>query len=223
MNRSAKLGVGVLLVVGAGTCFVLCRPKAQAASAPKPAQDSAEVLALRAQVAELRGEVQSSLVGMHSEVEALRDGATQFSQAVAVASAAVQSTEQPPAERAPRLDSEARLQWEKERHAMIADLAAKFSREPRDRNWSSTVEATIREAATQSPALSSAVRGVDCRSKSCRVEVVDDQASNLSENLKYLIRGCGRTLPNVVADHIKATDAADGKAAYVLYMSSGDA
>jgi hypothetical protein len=98
----------------------------------------------------------------------------------------------------------------------LAKVQESFVREPADANWSSARTTSIRELTDKSESLRHAVRSVECRSRTCRVELTDDPAANLGENLSVFTSGLAATLPNVTTDWVRAPD---GTGTYVLYMS----
>jgi hypothetical protein len=173
---------------------------------------AAEIDALRAEVAALRQELRSNAAG----VSALQAEAGRLSNAVAVASAqAEEAFSRPPPGPEPALarNSPERAAWEAERQAMLAETESKFLAEPRDSGWSPGVTTSIREAANRHAGVNNVLRTLDCRSKSCRLEVADEEATALDVS-RFLV-DCGAIFPKVVANRITSPD---GKASYVYYM-----
>jgi hypothetical protein len=110
--------------------------------------------------------------------------------------------------------AEARAASREERRAQIAEIDARFSLESMDIKWAAVAKAAILDAVRKNQSIS--VRNIDCREKSCRVELADDSRAGEQSGVSGFARECGSTLPNVVADHI---DGANGHDSYVLYMS----
>lgn len=113
------------------------------------------------------------------------------------------------------LNSPERAAWVASRKAMIATTEASFQAEVRDDAWSSEKASTLRDAAGTMGALGGTLRAVECRSKTCRVEMRDDPAT--SAEFHRFVRACTRTFPKIIADHV---DEPQGKASYVLYLTS---
>ncbi len=175
---------------------------------------AATITALRAEVDALRQELHTNIAG----VNALQAETGRLAAAVAAASAEPVK-EVPPAESRERprsgrdLDSPERAAWVAARSAMLATTAANFQAETRNVAWSSEKTSTLRETVAGLGALGGALRALDCRSKTCRVQLSDDDAT--SSELHRFVRACGRVFPKIVADHVAEPQ---GKASYVLYL-----
>lgn len=164
------------------------------ATAP-PAEASAGLAMLSNDVAQLRREISA----LKAEVARLADAKV---------------PDQPVLE--PRADDEAEVS--KQHEAMLAAVVGAFQKEPADAAWSTASKSKIGEVASHNEALRHAIRRVDCRSRTCRVELLDDASANLGQNLSLFISELTGTLPVVTTDWTKATD---GTGTYVLYMGGG--
>jgi hypothetical protein len=173
----------------------------------------AELRALEAEVAELRAETQHNVRTMN----ALR--AQTVSDATAAAASAASATRGIEAEvRAedgtrPGPDSEEYRAWEAERQAMIADTEASFQLEPRDSEWSRRITADIQAAALKHGSAKDVLRAIDCRSTTCRLEVVDDREK--AEDLQKFLMDCSMIFPKMVADHIEGPNQ---QFSYIMYL-----
>lgn len=67
-----------------------------------------------------------------------------------------------------------------------------------------------------SDALRGKVRNLECRSRTCRVEIDDDRAGAVSKELPVFVQQLADTLPSTQADHI---DDGNGHTTMVLYMT----
>jgi hypothetical protein len=98
----------------------------------------------------------------------------------------------------------------------VDGVAAAFRGEVADAGWSTTASSAIQAAIAGDEALTPLARGVECRSRTCRVELVDDGSGRLVQALPMFIHHLGRDLPRVTVDRVEGTG---GPAAMVLYMS----
>lgn len=215
MNKRVTVSLAALGAVAAGIVYQF--KGGHALRAEHPHEDSSDVAALKAEVAALRQEARTNARG----VNALRAETGRISEAVAVASARVDAQEQAPAEPSeppprPDRDPERRAAWEAERRAFIASTEADFSGEARNVEWSSQTANSIRETAEKHGAASSLVRNIDCRSKTCRIEVLDREETR--DDLQQFLIDTTVMFPNVVADHIVGPN---DEASYVLYLMAG--
>jgi hypothetical protein len=155
-----------------------------------------------ASVAALWGEV----VSLRHDIETLKTEISRLAQAI------------PPGERepAPSMPVEDHEETKNKHIAMLAKITEEFAKEPSDSNWSSARKSKIRELTERSESMRYAVRNVDCRSRTCRVEMIDDLTANPGENLSLFISELSVTLPKITTDWAKAPD---GTSRYILFMS----
>ncbi|MET0791293.1 MAG: hypothetical protein ABW061_07200 [Polyangiaceae bacterium] len=216
MDKRIIVALVVISVSALGVAYFAPRRIALAAAPERTPDDSAAALgALRSEVSALRQELRNNASG----VSVLRAQTGDLSAAVAAASAqAEQASAKEPTGPDPRLarDSPERAAWEADRQAMIATTEADFQAEARDGTWASGTTSSIREAASKHGTLGDALSAVDCRSKTCRVEIPD--GPNNTQDLSRFLTDCGSIFPKFVSNHVVG---ADGKPSYVLYMMSG--
>jgi hypothetical protein len=112
------------------------------------------------------------------------------------------------------MDPETEATLREERRAHIADLEANFVAEPRDSSWSSATYNAIVEALNANE-LRDAARSIECRSQTCRVEIVD-KGPDTNGMIMRATRQLGQTLPTVEWDHV---DDGNGRRSKVLYLS----
>ena len=60
------------------------------------------------------------------------------------------------------------------------------------------------------------MRSIECRSKSCKVEILDDGSGKVSQSLPSIMAQLGDALPMSQADHAVQ---GDGRVLMTLYMS----
>jgi len=143
------------------------------------------------------------------QVAALRDDVAQLRGSSARA---------PEAASAPsRHDPAARAQARRDERAREAAVEAAFRGEPIDAAWSAQAAARTREAlAGVDTADVPPVRGVECRSATCRVEFGPGDDMAMRRALRPLLGALATVLPRATAGRVEQ---ADGRAATVLYLS----
>jgi hypothetical protein len=157
------------------------------------------VAALRGDVAMLRAEIAEAR-GQASQAASVRTG---------------EPTAEP---HAPAVRSRASLaEYEAARRAEIQQVETDFENQPRDSRWATTATTAIQEGLRTDDALSSAHTKVDCRSRSCRVELVEDAPGKLSESLRPLLSRLGGTFPASTLDY---ENEAGGQRKIVVYLDS---
>lgn len=115
----------------------------------------------------------------------------------------------------PRNDPVSRATVERERQEAIAVLEADFHREPTDRTWSSEATAAVQEALAGDETAQTALRSLECRSQTCRMELADD-TGELAKGLPVLLQHLAPTLPSVTANQI---DDGAGGTTTILYLA----
>lgn len=123
----------------------------------------------------------------------------------------------------PDAEPEARADAERRQRDRVAAVAAEFRDEASDPAWASTASAAIQAAIAADDALRPLVRGVECRSRTCRVALADEGPDRPGKGLPMFVQRLGEELPRVVFD--RAEDAGGGST-LILYMSrasDGDA
>jgi len=212
MVKRIVLSLVIVGAMAAGVARFLLHHREPSRASNEARDDSDEVSALRAEVAALRRQNLDNAWAL----SALRAQTGQLSQAVAAASTQPeQVTASAPAspERARRKDSPERAVWEAKRRELISTTEASFQAEARDSTWASRTRSSIQESAGKRGSATSLVRAVDCRSKTCRVEVTDQE--NEHHDLRNFLRDCSLMFPTVLADHVAGPD---GKPTYILYL-----
>lgn len=98
--------------------------------------------------------------------------------------------------------------------AHITEVEAEYQLEGRDAGWARETQSAITRALDGLPALSKGLRNVECRSETCRVEVVNDHHPDFDKQLPLLsLRLDG--LPSAQYDH---SPEPDGKVRTVVYF-----
>jgi hypothetical protein len=97
-----------------------------------------------------------------------------------------------------------------------ADVAASFRSEPLDPPFALMTAESLRGVLASDELARMPVQAIDCRAKTCRVEIQDDGSGIVPLKLPMLMVRMADTLPNVSAQRIEQPS---GRATMVLYMS----
>jgi len=197
---AAVLGAGAVIYGVGQRAFsghAATKPPAQAS----PGADGRDVELLRRDVALLRAEL-----AVQHRAQVAGTGADRSDGAGAAASA----------EGTPAQPESAEAQ-EQRRKTYLAGIAAGFQGEAVDARWSSTAVAAVRAAIDADDHLRRAIRDIECRSRTCKVQLADSGDGSLNKALPVLALRVGQSLPRVDADWNR--DDATGTTTVVLYMS----
>jgi hypothetical protein len=111
---------------------------------------------------------------------------------------------------------EARAEQERLWHEHMAKVDEEFQGEPLESTWSTPTSAAIRSAVESRDGLKDTLRDIDCRSQTCKVEIIDDGTGQVQRDLPLLASDLGETLPNVQAKH---QDLGGGRLLMTLYLT----
>jgi hypothetical protein len=153
------------------------------------ASDKREVRALAADMA-----------AMKSELAALRDDKQ----------TAQDNTERP----APAPKTAEQLQAEHDEY--MAGVERAFEQEPRDERWAQGTAQSLRQALESEPVMVAAMRGIECRSRSCRLELRDDGSAAFAEEFPLMMHDMGALLSEVRFSHAELSD---GARLHIMYMT----
>jgi len=137
--------------------------------------------------------------------------------------ARLQGLEAPPAPTAASSAVEAPLETaaqelarqKEEWRAHMAEVEIEYQLEGRDPAWAREAQGVISRAIDGLPALSKSIRSLECRSETCRLEVVDDHQPDVEKQIPLLPLGLAG-LPSVQFNRIAEPD---GKVRTILYLS----
>jgi len=105
---------------------------------------------------------------------------------------------------------------EHERQQQMAMFETRFRQESSDARWSLDAEHTVQEVVARNEALQDSLVGLECRSQTCRVELLEQDSSETMKVMPLFFQQLAQTLPSVTANY---EDAGDGGRVAVLYMS----
>jgi hypothetical protein len=103
--------------------------------------------------------------------------------------------------------------------AHIAHVKDAYEREPADPAWSASTTSRVWETIRQTDFVRDAARSVECRSRSCRVEVDDDGTGILHKHLPVFGQQFADVLPVMVGEPVRDED---GRGRMVLYLMEAD-
>ncbi len=102
-------------------------------------------------------------------------------------------------------------------HGVMSEVEASFHDEARDPSWSAEVTTTVHRAFQADQSMSAQLRNLDCRSRTCRLELSDDEPSEpISDKLVPVLAQLASALPKMKSEQLVE---ANGKKTMVLYMS----
>lgn len=117
-----------------------------------------------------------------------------------------------PAELRERREADSR-RWKEH----MAEVAASFEQETLDRSFATTAKESVDKAISANPAIQATARKVDCRSRTCRVEIGDAKSATVEKQIPLLLNSLVRTLPRAQADY---RDEENGQKTIVLYLTN---
>ena len=215
MSAKAALGIGALVLALAASVLVYrnlqppggtARDTARAAAAepvtaaPVAAKSDADSARMRAELGLLQG-----------QLRALQERVNERKTSEAAA----------PVEAEEPLDEASLMERRKEDARLwkehMAEVSAAFASEPLDRRFASVGETAITAAIQKNPVIQAAAGKIDCRSRTCRVEIADDQNPKLDKELPLFVQSLGGTLPNMKAERVGDRS---GPSTMVLYFTN---
>lgn len=99
----------------------------------------------------------------------------------------------------------------------MIDVAASFEHEALDRTFAATAKESVTKAIAARPAIQATVGKVDCRSRTCRVEIGDAKSAAVEKQIPLLLNSLVGTLSRAQADY---RDAENGQKTIVLYLTN---
>ncbi len=154
--------------------------------------------ALRAQVAGL----EMRLAALSKEVSDQKNQAAVADESSAASSATAEET----------IEHD-RVVWQDH----MKEVAAAFQSELRDQTWAQSHTAFLQERLTADQLMRGALRNIDCRSTTCRLDMVDDRKGGFDRGLPAFLQKLGATFPSGQASTI---DNPDGTRSVSVYLST---
>jgi hypothetical protein len=100
------------------------------------------------------------------------------------------------------------------------EVSAAFREESVDRAWSEATGSALKSAVDNDPLLREAAAALECRTRTCRLELDNDGSGKLDKQLPLFAQSVQGTLSSIQAEHVAG---ADGAARIVLYLSNESA
>jgi len=224
--RSALAG-GAILIIGVGVFYGVLQNqatdqavKSRSVETSKPSLNSSLSVAITPMgsdngkpiddITALRGED----FLLRAEVSSLRR--QMLTQTQSQPSASIDATSDNP-DKNLRIDPLARAEAENNRKKQMAAVESDFRKERSDPKWSSRTTSLVQNILNIDDVTRAETRSVECRSQSCRIEIVDDGSGELSKTMPLLAQRFASSFPNISADQI---DQGNGKVTTVLYISN---
>ena len=181
------------------------RARALAASPEKPreaASNSSDIDGLRAELGRLR-----------SQMAGLRESMAEQKVPVAAPVPAPLPIEAlSPAELKAAREEDTR-RWKDH----MAEVALEFDGETFDRNFSARATSALNEAMGSNPVIKGAAEKLECRSRTCRLEIRDATNSTVSTQLPLFLMSLHDSLPSMQADNFRAPN---GQTTVVLFLTN---
>jgi hypothetical protein len=98
----------------------------------------------------------------------------------------------------------------------MAVIEAGFQREPADLRWATETEGVVQAVLAGDTLLQNTLLDLECRSRTCRVELADDNTGELAKGLPGVLLQLAATLPSAKAQ--VGVDSAGGKT-LILYLT----
>lgn len=205
------VGVLVALALAGATLWYLESARAptsmSTSAAPGAAVSQRDVEQLTAELQSLRHEV-GSLKSQLAQANASRSGQAPINTLQAPEPHAAVTAEDIAATRAA----------EAERHReYVAGVAQSFAAEKVDPHWAGNTAALVENVLAGDPTLRTLAHRLECRERTCRLEITNADTAQLRERLPLVTLGVAGSLPTMTAEQVRQPD---GRTTTVLYMSS---
>jgi len=99
----------------------------------------------------------------------------------------------------------------------MAEVAFAFEQEALDRAFATTMNDAVNRAMQDDPVIQKVAGKVDCRFRTCRVEIHDAKSNEVNQQLPGFLRSVGGSLRRAQADYV---DGANGQKTVVLYLTN---
>jgi hypothetical protein len=199
--RGSLIALGVAFGYMATLLFA---PRPDAAKTNKPEAPITTPVAQTGAVGTRLSFVESQLAALRARMES-----------TGAAPAPAAAPEAHAAESIPVTPAEELAQQKAAWHEHMIEVEAGYASEARDPRWAREAQSVITQALDGLPALSKGLRSMDCRSETCRVEVVNDHQPEFDKQLPLLPLGL-RGLPSAQFDQVAEPD---GKMRTVVYLT----
>lgn len=97
---------------------------------------------------------------------------------------------------------EERAEQEQKWHEHMAEMDARFQSESRDSGWSETTSRAIRDTLEANEDMRASVRSIECRSRMCKIELLDDDSGAVAKHLPVFVLQLGSMLTTTEVDYV---------------------
>lgn len=207
--KFTRMHAAALFAMAIGGAILTHQLSGSSSSAPAAgnAQDASTVALLR--VSDWRGEVDTRKLA--TEVESLRAEVEGLRGLVAE----LRNDARTPDEDVLPNEEEQQEIWDE----YVSEAEAGFNDERTDERWATELSATIYREIANQPTLRGKAKTVECRSKSCKIELSDDGSAGFASEVPQLVDELGAKVSSVIFD--VEHDAA-GRRTQVLYLSRAE-
>jgi hypothetical protein len=181
------------------------------ADSAKVAPSSAKPEAARLEGSQDIERLRAELAQVQGQLLTLRDRVDEPKMPEAAAAAAEPEKLDPETLRARR--EEGARRWKEH----MSEVATAFEQETHNHGFATTAKGAVDRAIQSSPVLQKLANNVDCRSRTCRVEIHDGKSPDVSKQLPIFLQSIGRTLSTAQADYV---DGENGQKTAVLYLTN---
>jgi hypothetical protein len=99
----------------------------------------------------------------------------------------------------------------------MQEVATAFQAELRDQQWARSQTALLEERFVGDEPMRAALKNIDCRSKTCRIDMVDDRKGKFDRGLPLFLQKLGSAFPSGQASTV---DNPDGTRSVSVYLST---
>jgi hypothetical protein len=99
----------------------------------------------------------------------------------------------------------------------MTEVAENFEAEVRDARWARDTASLLTARAGGDAVMRAAIKQVECRSATCRVEMLDDQKGAFARQLPIFVQGLGGVFPSA---EVRTVENADGTKTLNVYFST---
>lgn len=212
-SRVKLAGVTVALALLSAAAMTWLSSRGQATTSESPpavqastARDCPECRQLATQI----GVVEQSLALMRSQLAALRGQPSAHTASDA-------NPANTPTPTTPEDVAEMRAAEAEHHRDFMAGVAQRFAEEKIDGAWANRAASRIDTRFSEDNALRGMAHNVECRERTCRLEIEDDGSGRLPQSVPRLALGLVDVLPTFSAEQVER---GDGRHSLVLYLSS---
>jgi hypothetical protein len=101
----------------------------------------------------------------------------------------------------------------------MAIVEKTFQQEPTQSSWADEAVDTVEAVLANDFFLQTVLQSLECRARTCRLELTDDEAGEVTKSLPLVLHQLAEKLPRVLANQVQYNDGSKG---IILYLSSAE-